>query len=133
MLAMDFDAPRLFFVLLGQSIEVASVFVIRCIQRQITHERIPCSLKNSSSSSIFSKMRTRRSLLAKASSRLSPRPFTTEARKHQRMNPIAQSCIPFILAMLRSDSSGRFSMNHSMRFLKPGNFLSDAGSSVSVA
>lgn len=38
-----------------------------------------------------------------------------------------------MLAMLRFQMLGRFSMNHSMRFLKPGNFLSVDGSRVSVA
>lgn len=35
--------------------------------------------------------------------------------------------------MLRFQMLGRCSMNHSMRFLKPGNFLKVEGSSVRVA
>ncbi len=133
-------------------------------QRTRTDDRTPYSERNSRSSSIFSSIRTSRSLEANASSFRSPFPrsVTPSSVMKYDQHPLAEKmCVPclwmdhtekeqdrgrdggldvedlnfspLMLATFRIDISGRFSMNQSIRFLKPGNRLMTEGSRTSVA
>ena len=88
------------------------------------HDRIPCSLKNSFSSNIFSRIFTSLSLLASANNCRCSLPPAELTWGRQKWSLPSVENTPFVSAMFLAETSGRLLINHSILFLNPENLAS---------